>query len=633
MADPRPPRVRFGPFVWDTTSGEFWKAGRPIKLQDQPRQLLAALLERPGEVLSRDELRRRLWPDDTFVDFDNALNVGIRKVREALGDVAPTARFVETVRGQGYRFIAPVSPEGPVIAGTGRAELASERTAPLTVARSAWPRAAMVVMIVGAAFGTAYSFVRSPWTEPRIDTIAVLPFDNLLPDEAQQYQVDGLTDAVTRQLSAQLDTRVVAGQSAAAARDLDAPQAEIARRLGADALLVGSVATAGAGVVINARVVERSSGRVLWSGRFERSLNEPSLADDIVAAVAGGIGRRTSVPASAPVRSVSLEARDAYLRGRFFWAKRGQANSVTAVNYLSAAIQLQPDYAQAWSGLADVYAVYEGAPSPVIVPWPGDSVEAGMRAAREALRLAPELGEAHAALGKLYVARRRWAEAERSFAEAVALSPQYSTARQWYGTMLSRLRRCDEALEQVQIAARLDPLTALVNESVGSVYLVCGEPRRAIEVFDAVLAMHPTAHTTRHRRARALTVLGRYDDAIREFEALAVAVPGDAVAGPLAVAHAQAGDTARARALLASVTAPYVRAHVLAALGEADAMFQMLEQALAGQPGSLQNLVSEPEFERYRYDPRFVDFARRAGFPIPIRDARFSPGGRDSNRQ
>ena len=633
MADLRPPRVRFGPFVCDTTSGELWKAGRPIKLQDQPRQLLVALLERPGEVLTRDQLRRRLWPDDTFVDFDNALNVGIRRIREALGDVAPTARFVETVRGQGYRFIAPVSPEGPMIAGSDRADLASDLTAPPAVARSAWPRAAMAVMIVVAALGTAYSFVRSPGAESRVDTIAVLPFDNLLADESRQYLVDGLTDAVTRQMAARLDARVIAGPSAWATRDLDAPQPEIASRLGADALLLGSVAAAGAGVVINARVVDRLSGRTLWSGRFEHSLDEPSLADDIVTAVASGIGRRTSVPASAPSRSVSLEARDAYLRGRFFWAKRGEANSVTAVNYLSAAIQLQPDYAEAWSALADVYAVYEGAPTPVIVPWPGDSVEGGLRAAREALRLAPELGEAHAALGKLYVARRRWAEAERSFAEAVALSPQYSTARQWYGTMLSRLRRCDEALEQVQIAARLDPLTALVNESVGSVYLTCGEPRRAIEVFDAVLAMHPTAHTTRHRRARALTALGRYDEAIREFEALAVTVPGDAVDGPLGVAHALAGHSSQARALLANITAPFFRAHVFAALGDADAMFQMLEQALAGQPGSLQNLLSQPEFERYRYDPRFVDFARRAGFPMPIRDARFSPGGRDSNAQ
>jgi tetratricopeptide (TPR) repeat protein len=232
----------------------------------------------------------------------------------------------------------------------------------------------------------------------------------------------------------------------------------------------------------------------------------------------------------------------------------------------------------------------------------------------------------------LYVAQRRWAEAEQSFAKAVALSPQYSTARQWYGTMFGRLRRCDEALEQVRIAVRLDPLTALVNEALGSVYLGCGEPGRALEVFDTVLAMHPTAHTTRHRRSVALIRLARYDEAIRELEALAIALPSEAVTGALAIAHAKAGREGTARTLLAEVTTPFQRARIFAALGDAAGIWPMLEDSLAGRGVALQNLVSEPEFEPYRDDPRFVDFARRAGFPLPIRDARFSAGPARSAR-
>lgn len=626
MPDSRPQLVRFGPFVCDTSTGELWKSGRPIRLQEQPRQLLAALLQQPGEVLSRDELRRRLWTDGTFVDFDNALNVGIRKIREALGDDAPTARYVETVRGHGYRFIAPVGrdeePSSQRAPASPSPVVPALPPAPTPGTARRWLPAVVVAGVVTVA-AAAWPMVWSARPEPRIDSLAVLPFDNLLADEEQQYLVDGLGEALTRRLAARLDIRVISGRSAFLAADGAAPS-RIARRLGADAVLAGSVAREGAGAVINVRLIERDGG-VRWIGRFERSFDELSLPDQIVDAVASGIGRVTPPVSARVARAVAPEARDAYLRGRFFWAKRGEANAVTAVRYLSTAIRLQPDYAEAWAGLADVYAVQEAEPSPAIVPWPGDSIEGGLMAGREALRLSPDLGEAHAALGKLYVGRRRFVEAERSFAKAVALSPQYSTARQWYGTMFGRLRRCDEALEQVQMAARLDPLTALVNESVGSVYLQCGDPARAVGVYDAVLAMHPTAQSTRRRRGQALSRLGRHDAAIRDLEAVAL-TPGESVSGALAIVYARAGLTAKAYEMAATVTSPFVRARAYAELRDPARMWPMLEQALAGNETALADLLASPEFETYRLDKRFVDFAARAGFPLPIRDARFSLG-------
>jgi TolB-like protein/DNA-binding winged helix-turn-helix (wHTH) protein/tetratricopeptide (TPR) repeat protein len=621
MPDSRPTLVRFGPFVCDTSTGELWKSGRPIRLQEQPRQLLAALLQQPGTLWSRDELRRRLWTDGTFVDFDNALNVGIRKIREALADDAPTARYVETVRGHGYRFIAPVARQ-EVPAPPPSTLVPVSTPAPTAAGTRRWLPAVVAACVV-TFMAAAWPMVWSARPEPRIDSLAVLPFDNLLADDERQYLVDGLSEALTRRLAARLDVRVITGRAAFAPTDNQSEASAIARRLGADGLLLGSVAREGAGAVINVRLVDRDGGRPRWTGRFERSFDELSLPDQIVEAVASGIGRVTSPARGRMARAVTPEARDAYLRGRFFWAKRGEANAVTAVRYLSTAIQLQRDYAEAWAGLADVYAVQQGEPSPVIVPWPGDSIEGGLMAGREALRLAPDLGEAHAALGKLYVGRRRFADAERSFAKAVELNPQYSTARQWYGTMFARLRRCDEALEQVQVAARLDPLTALVNESVGSVYLECGEPARAVEVFDAVLAMHPTAQSTRRRRAQALSRLGRHDAAIRELDAVA-STPGESVRGALAVVYARAGLTAKAYETAATVKSPYLRAKAYAALRLPARMWPMLEQALAGDEAALADLLAAPEFEAYRHDRSFLDFAARAGFPLPIRDARFS---------
>ena len=624
MAVLRPVSARFGPFVCDLGTGELWKAGRPIRLQEQPRLILLALLRQPGVVLSREELRQQLWPDGTFVDYDNALNVGIRRIREALGDTAPAAHYVETVRGQGYRFIAPVVTDRDAAAAAVETVL-SPPASPVASTRPRRLPLALAIVAVVAAAAAAFSFARVRSAAPQIESLAVLPFENLLGDEDLQYLVDALSVEVTNQLAARRDVRVIASGSASAATDRGALRSEVARRLGADALVLGSVARAGARIVINVQLVDGVSARILWTGRFERTLDEVLLPDEIVQAVTGGLGRLTTAPRTPrAARAIAPEARDAYLRGRFFWAKRSQANAVIAVRHLSAAIALQRDYAEAWAGLADVYAVHEGEPSPAIVPWPGNSVDGGLFAAKEALRLEPNLGEAHAALGKLFVGERLWREAERSFARAIELSPQYSTARQWYGTMFLRLRRCDEALEQVMQGTRLDPLSQLVNESVGSVYLDCGEGQRAVEVFDSVLAMHPAAISTRLRRAQALCEIGRLDDGIRELELLDEAAPGEAVGTTLAIAYAKAGRIAPTRARLDRIESPFPRAQVFAALGETERMFEMLERALTTSGGGLQNLIAGSSFQRYFENGRFIELASRAGFPMPIPEGRLS---------
>jgi tetratricopeptide (TPR) repeat protein len=420
-----------------------------------------------------------------------------------------------------------------------------------------------------------------------------------------------------------LPLRVIASQSAFVFKETKQDRRTIGHALGADVLLVGNVAQAGAAIAINARLVDTATDRTLWTGRFERSLDDMTSADLIVEAIAQGVGTLADTrPHARASRTILPEARDAFLRGRFFWAKRGEANAAIAVRYLSTAVQLQPDYAEAWAGLADVYAVNTGSPSPVIVPWPGDGIRAGEIAAREALRLSPRLGEAHAALGKLYVAQRRWLEAEQSFQRAIEFAPQYSTGRQWYGTMFLRLGRCDEAREQVELGARLDPLAVLVNEAVGSVFWNCGEPQRAIEQYEAVLRMHPDAASTRLLLARALTDAERFDDAIAVLDALGAG--GESTISALACAYARSGRGDDARALLPRVSQPFLRASIFAALGDADAMWNALEQALTNA-GGLQNLIVDRNFWPYRHAPRFLEFARRAGFPVPpMPIARFS---------
>jgi TolB-like protein/DNA-binding winged helix-turn-helix (wHTH) protein/tetratricopeptide (TPR) repeat protein len=604
-----PSSVRFGPFECDLTTGRLSKGGRTLRLQEQPAQILVALLSRAGEVISREELRQRLWSDGTFVAFDNALNVGVRKVREALGDVAPTARYIETVRGHGYRFIAPVTSALPDVEAA--VAPAPPQLRPVRQGRPMFTAAILSALVLAALVA-----LRPGATELRVQSLAVIPFENLLEDSGQQYLVDGLSAGIAADLGARTNLRVIGGESTFALQDRRADHPALARLLGVDAVLTGSVAQLGPMVVVNMRLVD-SGDRNLWTGRFERPRDELSVPDLLVDAVIGAVGEIAPARALRQRRAALPEARDAYLRGRFFWAKRGQANVEIAVRHFSTAIKLQPDYAEAWAGLADVYAISNGAPSSVIDPWPGDPIAAGVHAAHEALRLAPNMGEAHAALGKLYVGQRRWAEAEASLRRAVELAPEYSTARQWYGTMFLRLLRCDEARAQVEIGARLDPLSALVNEAVGSVHLGCGDPERAIEVFQTVLRMHPDAMTTRNFLGRALIRTGRSSEAIRVLEDTYANSPSETVASTLAIAYAKSGRVDVARERLALVGAPFLRATVFAALLDSESMWAALEDALIRDGGGLQGLLSSTAFEPYRGEQRFIDYAKRAGFPVP----------------
>jgi len=602
-----------------------WRGRRLVKLQDNPRQVLLALLERPGELVHRDALRRRLWHDHTFVDFDNGLNVCIRKLREALGDDAPTPRFVETVRGQGYRFVAPVR----MLHANGHPLPAARLTAaPLPVAEVAsppqfrrWQRVVATVAIAAAAGGLV-SFIGAS-ADSALNTLAVLPLSNQTGDVQADLSIDGLSEALTTELASRVHASVIASPSTFSLRGDIGQLSTVADRLRADGVIVGSVSQTASGLAIAIRLVEADGNRVRWSGRFERaSLADGTLAGDIVSEIlanVGGVAAKPS-PQTARTRDIRPAAHTAFLRGRFFWAKRGQANAIVATQYLSTAIELQPDYAEAWAGLADVYAVHTGAPSPVIVPWPGNAIDAGIIAARQALRLSPSLAEAHAALGKLFISQLRMREAEAELREAVRLNPNYSTARQWLGTLYMRLRRCDEARAQVEIGARLDPLSALVNEAVGSVYLHCGDPQRATEIVRHVLQLHPAAASSHIVLGRALTAAGRPAEAVTVMEPFVAR--GDQTFGTAALlkAYFDAGRMAQFQALAASATAPYLKAVIAALENDRSRMYAQLRNVVAGKDGSwLSSLLIEPAFAAVSTEPEFAEIAAAAGFPTPIR--------------
>jgi TolB-like protein/Flp pilus assembly protein TadD len=569
-------------------------------------------------MLTRVELQHALWPADTCVDVENGLNIAINKIRIALEDKGGEPRYIETLPRRGYRFIgtlvepAPVDSLPPPTHATpdvviGRA-FPVRRLGPVALGAS------LAVAVVIVALMTTGTLV---WRAKPAQSLAVLPFANLLGDHERDYAVEGLTHTLTTQLAEAENLRVIAPQSTARYEATDWRLRDIGRELGVQRLVLGSVVRDGASYVINVQVIDPETDQQLWVGRFARAtLIELSSATDIVGALLVQLGVRRAAAHATSEQVVSHAAWDEYLRGRFYWNKRTPDGVAKAVTHLTRAITLEPNYALAWAGLADAYNNGATVRSEVITPWPGNSVDAGFMAVERALQLAPSLGPAHAARGKLLMARKQWAEAERSLADAVRLSPNYSPARQWYGTLLGRLQKCPAAIEQVEVGAALDPLTPIVNEAVGTTYAMCGDSERAVTKFRQVLDMHPDFAPTHMRLGNAYLRLGRFDEAERSFRASLQLAPQRCdtqarLSGALVALHKEEGQRL-ASDVIAHATDGYCIALAHAALGHNDGVFNALSAAYkAGD--QLDGLLVDPMFANLRADARYRQLIEHVG--------------------
>ena len=358
----------FGSFEVDTAAGELRRQGLKIRLQEQPFRLLVLLLERAGDVVTREEVREQLWPADTYVDFDHSLNTAVRKLREALGDSAEAPRYVETLARRGYRFIAPVAPRVAQAAQSADAAVASPL--PSSAARpSASARRLLslaIVVVSGAAALVAYWAVPRPapsTASGRRLTLAVLPFDNLTGDADQEYLSDGLTEEMITQL-ARLEPdrlRVLARSSTWKYKRADRDIGRLRQELGVDYVLEGSVRRSSERVRVTAQLVRGDDQSHVWAETYERDLRDALI---VQSEVAGAVARAIAVTLTPDARArlaraspVRAEAYEDYLRGRFFWNRRTEAALRQALGYFQKAIAADPGYAPAYSGLADSYWV------------------------------------------------------------------------------------------------------------------------------------------------------------------------------------------------------------------------------------------------------------------------------------
>jgi len=462
------PTYHFGGFELETRSAELRKDGLSVRLADQPFQILLLLLRRPGEVVSRDEVRQALWPADTFVDFDAGLNSAIKRLRDALGDSAESPRFVETLPRRGYRLLAaveseaapdaPAAPPGPVQAAT------SPRRWTPTRAAAVLALGILLIALVAAATRARWHRRRAP---APIRSIAVLPFENLGGDPEQEYFVDGMTDAVTTDLAQVSALRVISRTSVAQYKKTHKPLRQIAEELDVDAVVEGAVIRSGNRVRVTAQLIAGDTDEHLWARDYEREVRDVlTLQSEVAGAIAQAVKaklqpqeqRRLSAAAA-----IDPAVYEAYLKGRFYWASRTAEGKLKAERFFQEAIAKDPKYAPAWSGLSDTYRQFGIRRLP-----PREYMPRAEAAARQALALDDTLAEAHASLaGVLYRYEWDWEGAEREFRLSLELDPSSAEAHRAYAIYLMAVRRNPEGLVEVQRAWELSPLSPVINVELG----------------------------------------------------------------------------------------------------------------------------------------------------------------------
>jgi TolB-like protein/Flp pilus assembly protein TadD len=579
----------FGAFEVNLCTGELRKKGVRIKLQEQPFQVLAVLLQNPGELVTRERLRSAIWPADTFVDFDNSLNAAVNKLREALGDSADNPRFIETLPRRGYRFIVPVI--SPSDHG-GRS--------------------------------------RGP-----ISSMAVLPFANVSGDANGEYLSDGITEDVIDKLSALPGLKVISRTSSFRYKKEEIEPQKIGRELGVEALIVGTIAQCGHDVRISVELVDAREDRHLWGAQYSRSLADiSSVQREIATAVSESLRIRLTQREKkrlAKVYTTSTEAYQLYLKGRYFWSKNTQEGLQKGIQYFEQAIARDPGNAQAYAGLANCYNDLAGG---MAYRPPKENFLRAKAAATRALEIDEGLAEAHTALGWVRWAYEwDWPGAERELSRAIELDPSSAVAHGRYASYLVTMGRFDEGVAEGKKAQDLDPLEQRVAGFLGYDYLAAGRYDESICQLQKALELDPTSTWVHAQMGWAYARKGMYEQAIAEHERMgerAYAVSGEnqVVASGLAWVYALAGKRNEATRILEAfnefATQTYVDFYqvgvIYAALGDKDQAFRELEKSYAERSGSIVYIKADPFWDDgIRADPRYADLLCRMKLPGPLR--------------
>jgi TolB-like protein/DNA-binding winged helix-turn-helix (wHTH) protein/Flp pilus assembly protein TadD len=634
-------RYRFGVFQLDTISGELYKHGIRIKLQDQPCQVLTILLERVGEVVTREELRQRLWDHDTFVDFDHSLNISINKLRDALSDSATNPRFIETLPRKGYRFLAAVTVEeisdnrviapAPVISlpvpevpnpssnGNGREQIPTPNRSRL------WLGIATLLLAVVAIGSWLWwkQLAAAKGVKSGRVMLAVLPFEDLTGNKGNDFFVAGLHDELIAQLGRLYPSRLgviartSAVQYAGAHKSID----QIGRELHVDYVLDGTIRSVNGKFRVTAELIQVSDQTHLWVETYEPGMGDILMLQEDVARRVSQVLSMEFLPDTIQKMeqntTENAEAHEAYLRGRFLWSQETDQSLNEAVKEFQKAVSLDPKYALAYVGLADSYNVLGGYG---FVP-PQQAWPKGKAAAAKALDLAPNSSDAYGTMAfAAFYYDWNWSETEELFRKALSINPNNQMAHEFYASYLHAMGRLDDAEKQIRIAQDLDPLSGWVRDDKGWILLSRHRPEEAAVEFQKAVELNPKFPAAHLSLAVAYLRLKQYDKAFQEVaeaerlggsptRVLEIRGSIQAMSGDISGAEATAETLKSGR--ISGRMSPYSVALIYAALGRKSGALDWLEKAYQEKDTWTVWTKVLVEWDSLRDEPRFKELQRK----------------------
>lgn len=652
-AAPSPFR-RFASFEVNLEVGEMRRHGYRIRLQEKPFQILVALLERPGALVTRDELHQRLWPDNIFVDFDHNLNNAINKLRDALNDSSENPRFIETIPRRGYRFLAdveighdgtsvefatPAVEEEVRALSIGQEDEEATQAAPFHIEnehsvlspRSSWARwlSGLAGLLLASGVGIFYLL---RWMHPRPAApsramIVVLPFENLTGDPSQEYFCDGMTEELIAQLG-NLDPdrlSVIARTTAMHYKGSPMTIKEIAHELGVEYVLESSIRRLDNHIRVTTQLIHAAEERHLWAQSFDRdSTDLLGLQQSVSLAVSNEIPLHMNKLKGArlhdnhPADSVAYEN---YLRGRFFWNKRSKEGLNKGIFYFKEAIKEDPQYARAYAGLADSYLVLGGG-----YMSPHQTYLQGESAATEALARDGDLAEAHTSLAYFkFIDEWDWQGADREFKQAISLDPSYATAHHWYALYLSAMGRQPEAINEIEKALVLDPLSVVINANAGAIYYQSGDYEKSLQQLQKTLELDPNFVPAHGYLGYVYETRRNYAQALTEYKR-AQQLSGDqlAYAGDVGWIYALTGRKTEAQALLRplqdaskghSDVSAYTFCLIYTSLGDPEEALKWLAKSIEDREFTATEMTHDLRIDALRSNPQFEVFRREFNIP------------------
>jgi TolB-like protein/DNA-binding winged helix-turn-helix (wHTH) protein/Tfp pilus assembly protein PilF len=650
LSPSQPPSVRFGPFEASFGSRELRKHGVRVRLPGQPFDILAILLEHAGEVVTREELRRRLWRADTFVDFDHGMNNAVKKLRAALGDSADAPRFVETLPRQGYRFIGTVDIEAakapkPLVEHIQNASPPNTDEAAPAIPRSrvrriyVWASLTVLTLavLVGLSVRTVRDHLLGRTNLPPIRALAVLPLENLSSDPAQDFFADGMTEELTTDLGKISALRVISRTSVMQYKGTKKSLSKIGRELGVDAVIEGTVTRSGNHVRITANLIQVSPERHLWAESYDSDLGDILvLKEELAQAIATAIQldltpeERTRL---AGARPVDPEAYQAYLKGEYFFAKFTHEGRQKALTYFQEAVQKDPNLVLAYVGISNVYQILGN----LEFVLPSVAHPQGKLAIAKALEIDTHSGEAHAALAwRLLYYDWDFAASEKEFKYALQLNPNAAATHQGYAKYFAALGRFPESVAEMKRALDLDPLSLNKLSDFCRVLFYARRYDEALTQCNAALEIDPNYGEALFMTGDVYAAMGKNSEAHRLY-AKAETLWGENPATIAAMdrAFAKSGLWGEAQTWIewnkkqieGGKIPPIYMALLYSDCGRKDEAFAWLEKAYERRSHYMIFVAVDPAFDLLHADPRFADLLRRIGlspalaWPPPLRSA------------